>query len=151
VTDFTLPFHNYLGPGTPVFSNIYKKRLPTSYLDATGTVHDLLSGENSGYANKLFVKQALVTPEGVLPALAIKATDIMGKTYTRNKIDLTPVANYILDDPKVVAAYKSVGYDITKLPKYIQRAKEQSVLDASSNVINHEIQHGDSAFLASEF
>lgn len=40
-TDLTLPGYNYLGPGTPVISNILQGKQPVNDYDASALVHDI--------------------------------------------------------------------------------------------------------------
>jgi hypothetical protein len=44
-----LPFHNYAGPGTPVYNNIIDGIKPTTTFDAISLVHDV---EYIGYENR---------------------------------------------------------------------------------------------------
>ncbi len=77
--DFTLPGHNYMGPGTRVITNLIEDLKPTDYMDQVSLDHDLdyVFAETSSdiiRADIDYVNQSQGI-EGVLAAAAIIAKD----------------------------------------------------------------------------
>lgn len=74
-TDFTVPFHNYMGPGTKLTHNLIDDLLPTDYMDAISLDHDFeyLMAENKQDvldADQRFSERA-TGPEGTVASLAL--------------------------------------------------------------------------------
>lgn len=91
--DFTLPGHNYLGPGTKVLSNLNNNVLPTDVTDLASLKHDvayLLS------KNQLDIIDADLdfivhdsSPETLLAGLALLLKDFGGFTDTDYRGDIS--------------------------------------------------------------
>jgi len=83
-TQFHVPFHNYLGPGTKVVTNIFKHRLPINKYDAAALIHDIeyLNGDYDK-ADQNF-SQNINDPLGHFLTLILKGRKIIGYRPEKN-------------------------------------------------------------------
>lgn len=103
--DFTVPGHNYLGPGTNIIKNLREQIQPTDDADLNALYHDVAYATSKNQkdiisADKAFVKNHNFDPESTLAKLALAAKNIIGvgpkaKDYHLDSVDYDMIADYM--------------------------------------------------------